>query len=853
MDNRFVSSVCFCRKYDWDDQLNNRPNRRDHLTNQILYNNRHNIPGTYLLQYDAVMDDFYFETCKKEYAENGAEIGIWFEVVRPLTDDSKVRWRGAEHRTWEPYVNAGFLMGYEREEKMRLIDTFFEGFHSRFGFYPKTVGSWLLDSESMQYMSEKYEPDAFIICREQWGMDGYTLWGGPYYGPYYPCKNNAQCPAQTLQEQINTPLFRMYINDPIYCYYEYDSVKYNGFVGVAFTQEPAGPLGQSPEWVRWHYENTFKEDNIGFCFTQLGQENSMGWRNKVEFGFTMQCTYAEGHQEDFGYRFVQFHEMGRRFKMQHKMTPPSGRFVLDDWAGRGNKSLWYNSAHYRINLFADKEQVWIRDIHLFDETYRDKYLDEPCTTKAAIYDNLPIMDGIRFSDEDIRAGMYFGKGTIESVKKVGEEYDIWIALENKRINLLLKEDCIIMQTGEEFVLDYIVSPECKFIVSAEEKQIIYEHGGIMYMLELERGKYRSGKLYSETKQIILKMRKYDKIYGTFGSMDKNLFEFHNAQKPPFKIYGVTKENGRFRRLPESVAKQVNECVAAFHTNTAGGRVRFVTDSKNVAVRVKIADVINDYCNIGVSGYAGLDLYASMDGEDEYQGTFLPPYESRGCFERFVEVRGEGERVITIHLPSYSSLYEIYVGVEKGASLKSVPEYAHEVPVVFYGSSITQGGCASRPGNSYQNILSRQLDFDYINLGFSNGARGEECMSEWISGLTMKAFVMDYDNNAPTAEHLAATHEKMFRAIRKNHPELPILLLSRPKFFLTEDDARRLEIIRTTYQNAIAAGDQNVYMIEGPDLMKTVKNEGTVDGVHPNDAGFMSMAAAIKPVLEKILG
>jgi len=222
------------------------------------------------------------------------------------------------------------------------------------------------------------------------------------------------------------------------------------------------------------------------------------------------------------------------------------------------------------------------------------------------------------------------------------------------------------------------------------------------------------------------------------------------------------------------------------------------------------------------------------------------------FEDVIDLPGKEERLITINMPSYSGVSRLYIGLEKDAVIKEATDYRYECPVVYYGASITQGACASRPGNAYQNILSRWLDCDFVNLGFSGNAKGEPAMAEWICGLNMRCLVMDYDRNAPTVEHLDATHEKMFQMIRKVHPTLPILLLSHPRYYLTEEDKQRLAVIRRTYDHAVESGDKNIYFIEGPELMKAIKDEGTIDGSHPNDAGFYSMAHAIEPVLRKML-
>ena len=115
---------------------------------------------------------------------------------------------------------------------------------------------------------------------------------------------------------------------------------------------------------------------------------------------------------------------------------------------------------------------------------------------------------------------------------------------------------------------------------------------------------------------------------------------------------------------------------------------------------------------------------------------------------------------------------------------------------------------------------------------------------------MSLFVYDYDHNAPTLEHLSATHEKMFKAIREKNPDLPIIMMSRPKYFLEGDEDKRQAVIKQTYMNAVTGGDKNVYFIPGNELMKYAKNEGTVDNCHPNDLGFASMAQVLGDVIEK---
>ena len=118
---------------------------------------------------------------------------------------------------------------------------------------------------------------------------------------------------------------------------------------------------------------------------------------------------------------------------------------------------------------------------------------------------------------------------------------------------------------------------------------------------------------------------------------------------------------------------------------------------------------------------------------------------------------------------------------------------------------------------------------------------------------MSAFVYDYDFNAPSQEHLEATHEKLFKTVREKQPELPVIIMSRPRFYLNEHVEKMREIIRKTYINAVNSGDKNVCFIDGSTLMnERIRDNGTVDGTHPTDLGFFSMAEQIAPILKKVL-
>ena len=325
--------------------------------------------------------------------------------------------------------------------------------------------------------------------------------------------------------------------------------------------------------------------------------------------------------------------------------------------------------------------------------------------------------------------------------------------------------------------------------------------------------------------------------------------FYDVREAPFKVYGVFYEGDRFRRLPEAVAKDTSESVHYLHANTTGGRVRFVTDSPYVAIHVEMGN-IDRMPHFSMTGMNGLDLYV----DDAYFGTFVPPADLEDGFENILEFPDGKKRHITIHMPLYTDVKVLKVGLQENACVLPPAPYAYEKPVVYYGNSITQGACASRPGNSYPNILSRRLQIDHINLGFSGSAKGEPQIARHIASLEMEALVMDYDGNARDREQLLATHEPFFKIVREKHPDLPVIFMTatnQARFFHDKELECRKQVIRATYENALAAGDKNVYFIDGSKIYEGFE-DATVEGCHANDLGFRLQADAVGVVLERIL-
>ncbi len=350
--------------------------------------------------------------------------------------------------------------------------------------------------------------------------------------------------------------------------------------------------------------------------------------------------------------------------------------------------------------------------------------------------------------------------------------------------------------------------------------------------------------------------KVDKNFHIDTTLDKTDIRFYDVKEEPFRVYGLIYENGRFRRMPEAVAKRAEADfeqwggVHRLHDCAAGGRVRFKTDSPYIAIHAKMP-FVGRMNHFALTGSAGFDMYVREEEGDRYVKTFVP-YDLEDHYESIHEFSKGTMREFLIHFPPYSSVSELYIGLQENATVEAASKYRVEKPIVYYGSSITQGGCASRPGNIYTNIISRRLDADHINLGFSGNGKGEPTMAAYIADLEMSAFVLDYDHNAFDPEHLRKTHEPFFKAVREKHPDIPVVMCTRPKIYLNKLEVQRREIVKETYERALANGDKNVYFLDGNDLMALCGNEGTVDNCHPTDFGFYSMAKAIGDVLEKVL-
>ena len=361
------------------------------VVQQVELMKKNRLGGTFLLQYDALMDPRY-QALLKRLPKDSFEIGAWWELPQPLIEKAGLKWRG--RYPWDWRANIGFSTGYTPEERERLIDTYMRDFQSIFGYYPRSVGSWFIDAHSLEYMYTKYHIVASCNCKDQYGTDGYTLWGGYWNQAYYPSKVNSYMPAQHAASQIPVPIFRMLGSDPIR---QYD----NGLGSTRQGVETLEPVythggGGDPEWVKWFFNSFVDDPSLGFNYTQAGQENSFTW-NAMSKGLEQQFPLIAQLRDEGKVRVETLEASGRWFRAHYPLTPVTSFSVAKDIAGSDLKTVWFNSRYYRTNILWERGTLRIRDIHLFDERMPSVYEKEAVRENECKFFTLPVVDGYIWS------------------------------------------------------------------------------------------------------------------------------------------------------------------------------------------------------------------------------------------------------------------------------------------------------------------------------------------------------------------------------------------------------------------------------------------------------------------------
>lgn len=407
---RIINIINFIRQTDY------RIENSDSLLYQTVEEqlnliNRYNLPATFLLQYDALIKPEYQQLLKSQLNQQ-SEIGGWFEITQPQVEDAGLEWRG-EH-SWVSHANIAFSTGYTKDEREKLVDVYMEKFKEIFGEYPKSMGSWYIDAHTLNYMYEKYGIIASCNCKDQIGTDGYTLWGGYWNQAYYPSKLNGYMPAQSQEQQIPVPVFRMLGSDPIY---QYDYGLGNDRQGVISLEPVYTQAGKNRAWVHYFFNAIVDQPCLAFNYAQAGQENSFTW-DAMKDGLEMQIPIIDSLQRAQKIQVLTLAETGKWFKEKFSTTPATAVTVLNDIRNENNKTVWFNSRYYRANLLWKNQDFSFRDIHLFDERFKSQYVDKPGESSQFFFYTLPMVDGYMWSTPEDRAGMQIVQHSASGEKKI---------------------------------------------------------------------------------------------------------------------------------------------------------------------------------------------------------------------------------------------------------------------------------------------------------------------------------------------------------------------------------------------------------------------------------------------------
>ncbi len=307
-----------------------------------------------------------------------------------------------------------------------------------------------------------------------------------------------------------------------------------------------------------------------------------------------------------------------------------------------------------------------------------------------------------------------------------------------------------------------------------------------------------------------------------------------------------------RRLPMRLESQLRPAVWNLAQHPSGGRIRFQTDSTTVGLVAENPGFSNMHHMASV-GENGFDLYV----EGEYIGSAWP--DAHGKIAKEWRIGTDPKpRDVTLYLPLYKPVKVIEVSLDAKASCTAATPYAIRRPVVYYGSSITQGGCASNPGGSCQALLERWLDADFVNLGFSGNGLGDPPVAEAIAELEPSCVVLDFWAN-PGPEQYAAALPAFVDILRQKLPRVPILVTG-PFYFAAETagggvastQAAKRRTAKEFVRVRRKAGDRAIAFVDGLEMLDRSQAIGLVDGVHCNSLGFYFNARGLEPHLRKAL-
>jgi len=334
------------------------------------------------------------------------------------------------------------------------------------------------------------------------------------------------------------------------------------------------------------------------------------------------------------------------------------------------------------------------------------------------------------------------------------------------------------------------------------------------------------------------------------------FIYHDACGFPLLGKSTEVYGGRYERLPDSLKDISRPSLWNLSRNSAGMAIRFRSNSTRIAV--KWENLFNNHMNhMTDTGVKGLDLYCWESNKWRFINSARP--KGKTSQATIIANMKPEEREYMLYLPLYDGLASLFIGIDSLAIIdQPLIDYPiRQKPIVFYGTSILQGGCASRPGMAHTNIISRRLNRECINWGFSGNAFLDLEVAKVIAEVDASIFVLDFVPNA-SVEQMKERMETFYRIIRTKHPDTPIIFIEDPIFTHTLYDERiakevrrKNDTLREIFNRLKKKNEKNIILISSKNMLGE-DGEATIDGIHFTDLGMMRYADLVCPIIKKAI-
>lgn len=327
---------------------------------QLMLFNKYKMPATFVLRYDAILDEQYISLLKS-YSSPQIDLGIFFEITPKLARDAGVAYKGTEERWYR--AQYAFLVGYSQEERKKIIDTVMLEFKKQLGIYPKTTGGWMIDTYSAEYLSTKYGVESHEITREQWGTDGYALYGGSILSVYAPSKNWLFMPAQTDNGALPIRILRQTLSDPVHNY---------GDLTSGYTSQP-NDYGRAKSFD--YFKHLLKQvERYSQPVAILGLENSLDTRYQDIFEDQVEYISKTVSKQNI----IMPHDVVEIGNVNY--------VVGTDHNDKSYKAFWIETPKYRARIIQKNDYVQLTDLRVFDETITDPYFVSSSGEKTAYWE-----------------------------------------------------------------------------------------------------------------------------------------------------------------------------------------------------------------------------------------------------------------------------------------------------------------------------------------------------------------------------------------------------------------------------------------------------------------------------------